>query len=131
MRTHPVIIATLLLLTLSCGNSIPSVEEGVSQTLAKHRSETLSDIRYNIEFSIPESREERVSGQEAITFSLKQRVPVQLDFREGSAVLTLKINGRECAINWQKAQNFFLKFAKKNSTCASILSCYPCSRPPC
>ena len=117
MRTRPVIIASFLLLTLSCGKGIPAVEEGVSQTLAEHRSETLSDIRYNIEFSIPESREERLNGQEAITFTLKQRVPVQLDFREGSAsVLTLIINGQESAIDWQKEHILLPKQSLKKGT---------------
>ena len=101
---HPVkiLVAALALMAFSCGRPVPSVEEGVSLQLAEYRSETLSDVRYEIAFRIPASQQERISGQETVSFSLKGKAPVQLDFREGrEAVLGLKVNGKECAIDYQ------------------------------
>ena len=94
--------AILLAMTLSCGRNVPPVEEGVSLSLAQYRSSLLSDIRYDIEFRIPENVEERVGGRETIVFSLKGRSDVQLDFREGAnAVVSLNVNGKDCRIDYR------------------------------
>ena len=60
----------LLALALSCGKPVPPVEDGVSLSLAEYRSEMLSDVRYDVEFRIPDNLEERVCGRETIIFSL-------------------------------------------------------------
>ena len=104
MRLRPIIAVFLALSSLLCGCT-PGVdiEPGVSLTLAEFRSGMLSDVRYSMAFSIPESLDERVVGRETISFSLKRRTPLQLDFREGrDAVIGLKVNGIECPIDYRE-----------------------------
>ena len=99
---RPVKILIAALSIVSCGRAVPSVEEGVSLQLAEYRSRMLSDIRYDIAFSIPESQEKRISGRETISFSLKKKTPVQLDFREGlEAVISLGVNGKACQVDYR------------------------------
>lgn len=50
------------------------VESGVSYELAQFRKSTLSDIKYELDLDIPESKTERISGAENITFSYKNKV---------------------------------------------------------
>jgi len=104
MRFPSIILSTFLLLAVSCGTgSVPAVEEGVSLALAEYRSAMISDVRYDISFTVPAALEERVSGRETITFNLRKRTQLQLDFREGrEAVLALKVNGEECGIDWRE-----------------------------
>jgi len=98
MRLHHLIIAVAAGLALGCTAGGPVVEDGVSLELATYRAANVSDLRYEIEFIIPEQREEPVTGRETISFTLKKRAPLQLDFRQdGDAVKNLRINGRECA----------------------------------
>ena len=81
---------------VACGPQGPAVEEGVSRELAEYRSARVSDLRYEIGFHIPADQDERVSGRETITFQLKRKAPLQLDFRpDGEAVLSLSVNGRQ------------------------------------
>ena len=101
---HPVkiLFAALALVALSCGRPVPPVEEGVSLQLAEFRSQVISDVRYEIAFRIPSSMQERISGQETVTFRLNEKAPVQFDFREDrAAVLGLKVNGKECGIDFR------------------------------
>ena len=102
MKFRPVTILLTLLTVLSCGRAVPLVEEGVSLQLAEYRSRMLSDIRYDIAFSIPESLDERITGRETISFSLREKTPVQLDFREGrEAVISLSVNGKPCRVDYR------------------------------
>ncbi len=88
---------------VSCGRSVPAVEEGVSREWAQYRSKMVSDVRYNLTFRIPETRAERVVGQETLTFSLRERTSLLLDFREGrDAVIGLQINGQECPVLYER-----------------------------
>ena len=111
MRLHHWILAVAAVLALGCTAGGPAVEDGVSLELAEYRAARVSDLRYDIEFIIPEQREEPVTGRETISFTLKKRAPLQLDFRQdaeavnslringqdGDAVWGLRINGRDCA----------------------------------
>lgn len=106
MRLKSIIALFLALPALMCGCSggdIPAVESGVSLALAEFRSGMLSDVRYSLSFSIPESLDQRVVGRETLSFSLKRRAPLQLDFREGrDAVIGLKVNGSECPVDYRE-----------------------------
>ena len=80
---------------VACGPQGPSVEDGVSRELAEYRHAQLSELRYAVGFRIPEDRDARVSGRETISFQLKRKAPLQLDFRpDGEAVLSLTVNGK-------------------------------------
>ena len=72
-----------------------SVNPGVSLELARERAARISDIRYELAFRIPEDKATPLEGTEALTFTLKGRGPVQLDFREGADNLRqLTVNGK-------------------------------------
>ena len=55
---------------------------GVSKMLATYRSETVSDVRYQLGFSISEGKQSPVEGSAVIEFSLSsRRQPLVIDFR--------------------------------------------------
>lgn len=102
MHNKFIILSLIVSLTFSCGREVPSVEEGVSLSLAQYRSEMVSDLRYSVEFCIPEACDQRISGKETLTFTLVSKAPLQLDFREGAESVTeLAINGRKCEVNYR------------------------------
>jgi len=97
-----IILCIFAVFTLSCGREAPPVEEGVSLSLARYRSEMVLDLRYAVEFCIPEMRDQRITGKETLTFTLARRAPLQLDFREGAEAVTgLAINGCTCEVDYR------------------------------
>ncbi len=61
-------------------------EYGVSLDLARDRAERISDLRYELFFSIPADRKAPVTGRATIRFALKDAGrPLALDFRGDSA----------------------------------------------
>ena len=75
--------------------SPPLVETGVSQTLARFRKQTLSDLIYAIKFDIPAQKNQPIPASETITFVWKPATsPLQLDFKEEPThVQTVSANG--------------------------------------
>ncbi len=80
-------------LAVSCGGEKVSVEPGVSHELAESRKSVISDVRYDIEFHIPSSLDERVRGKETIELSMSRREDIVLDFTS-SDFDSLHVNGR-------------------------------------
>ena len=79
------------------------LESGVSRGLALERAAHIGDVRYDLTFHLPEEKAEPVQGTEALTFTLDGRREVMLDFREGADnIKSLKINGKDAPINWEK-----------------------------
>ena len=92
--------STLLLLSClmaSCSEAPLAVEPGVSQALAKHRAETISDINYELSLVIPEEQDDDIEGRVTITFQLSDASqPLQLDFRESAdKIRGVTANGKE------------------------------------
>ena len=91
-------VAAIGLLT-ACGNPAPDavlLQPGVSRELAQFRKEHLEGVRYNLFFSIPESREEAVTGTAEITLAVREKQPVIIDFRgEPEQVASVLLNGRK------------------------------------
>lgn len=75
----------------------PALQDwGVSRELARFRKEHFGQVRYNLFFSVPESKQEPVKGKADIHLSLKEKQPIILDFRgDSSQVLSLSLNGKE------------------------------------
>ena len=77
-----------LLLAMSCSRrsipaTLPAVETGVSQTLAKARKQTLSGLAYFLNFDIPAQKSQSIPATETIEFFwTKNDAPLQLDFKE-------------------------------------------------
>ena len=91
-------VAAISLLT-ACGSPVPDaalLQPGVSRELAQFRKEHFKEVRYNLFFSIPESREEAVTGKVDITLVIRGRQPVIIDFRgESEQVASVLLNGRK------------------------------------
>ena len=89
------ILLCLMLLVLAACSGAP-VESGVSHNLARERAARISDLRYDLSFSIPASPEEPCSGEVSLRFDLSGKGQLQLDFRPGAkTVYCLSVNGRE------------------------------------
>ncbi|MBD2703280.1 aminopeptidase [Spirosoma sp. BT702] len=83
------ITALLLFLSIMGGNAQTTtskngqIETGVSQTLAKARKQTISQLAYALKFDIPEQKNQPIPSTESITFNwAKNAAPLQLDFKE-------------------------------------------------
>ncbi|KKB51713.1 hypothetical protein HMPREF1212_02444 [Parabacteroides sp. HGS0025] len=70
-------------------------EAGVSRELAQFRKEHFGQVKYNLFFSIPETKREPVKGNAEIQLSLKKKQPIIIDFRgEASQVALVLLNGQ-------------------------------------
>ena len=92
--------STLLILLgalVACVHELP-VESGVSIELARERRATVSNLSYDLAFSIPEAQELPCAGEVTLRFELSRKGALQLDFRPGAgAVRGLSINGQDIA----------------------------------
>jgi len=76
-------------------------EPGISDTLARERAGRISNLRYDLAFSIPSARTEPISGRALIRFALKSAdAPVVLDYQPDKAgfLRTVEANGRETKV---------------------------------
>ncbi|UHG89837.1 M1 family aminopeptidase [Spirosoma oryzicola] len=82
----------------------PSVETGVSQTLAKARKQTISKIAYALKFDIPAQKNQPIPAMESIRFDwAKNAAPLQLDFKEERAHLqTVSVNGKPISVAFER-----------------------------
>lgn len=70
-------------------------EAGVSRELAQFRKEHFGQVRYNLFFSIPETKQEPIKGNAEIQLSLKEKQPIIIDFwGEASQVALVLLNGQ-------------------------------------
>ena len=90
------ILPCLLLWLFAACTGVSPVESGVSRNLAWERAARISDLHYDLAFSIPASLEEPCSGRVTLRFHLNRKRQLQLDFRPGAdAVHGLTVNGRD------------------------------------
>lgn len=68
-------------------------DAGVSQRLAEHRVHAISDLRYNLVFSIPGEKDSAVVGRSVISFEMDEAQEVVLDFRDLQNVRSVAVNG--------------------------------------
>lgn len=94
------LLITYIMLSLGCvyANSEDALlETGVSVELAKYRFQNISDLHYSLSFVIPENKNANVEGNERITFMLKKKSDVILDFRESKdKIHSVMLNGKKC-----------------------------------
>ncbi len=68
---------------------------GVSEELAEMRTVNISNVRYNLLFEIPKERANNVEGILSLTFDVKKRTHIVLDFKQGdSSVISVTVNGK-------------------------------------
>jgi aminopeptidase N len=90
------LITLSILLGVACGDDGEfEVVAGVPWSLAEHRARTISDVRYNISFDIPDELSERIRGLVVISFTLSEATePLVLDFAQWEeSVLAVKVDG--------------------------------------
>ena len=98
MRTKAILFFAALALLSSCDRLF--VEPGVSRELARERKARVSEIRYGMDLNIPEDPGEPCEGSVLISFKLKGRAPLQLDWRPGEqGIKSLEINGIKTKAN--------------------------------
>ena len=56
-------------------------KKGVSEELAAQRKANISNVRYDLTFNIPANKKDKVTGQAVVSFNLKNKVDVVLDFQ--------------------------------------------------
>ena len=81
--------------------SSPVIELGVSKALADERKKQISDIQYQLTFSIPNQIDEKITGVNKVTFHLKSvATDLQLDFKNAaSSVESISIENMEIESN--------------------------------
>lgn len=101
MKKYTIIILFLATLACSCSQRNRNNEElytcGVSQQLAQHRKNNISEIEYNVHFCIPAEREARVEGKIVIGFEIRTPQEIILDFFNGDNIRSLTMNGDSTA----------------------------------
>ena len=99
MKLRNISIAILAALTVGCSNSNITtnneITTGVSYELAQERKANISDIHYDICFVIPQNSDEDVSCDTRITFTLKERQDVVIDFRDTEHIQDIFFNNTE------------------------------------
>lgn len=87
----------LALLFMACTQSRLPVEKGVSEELARHRKSVISDITYELYFSIPAEIKKTVNGKASVLFNLKNtKSDLQLDFKgDTTTKYSIIANGHE------------------------------------
>lgn len=75
-----------LLLTVFCMTAFggsAQLTKGVTKDLANQRKANISNVIYDLTFNIPANSQDKVTGKNVITFDLKQKADVILDFQGG------------------------------------------------
>jgi aminopeptidase N len=87
-------ICFLLFAFLSKGQV--KVEKGVSLELANQRVRVLSNVNYDLTLAIPSTKSQELVGSEIICFTLKDKVNLQLDFKESREKLkSISVNNHK------------------------------------
>ena len=73
------LILVLCLMAASAWSQL--LDKGVSKELAEQRKATISDVTYDLTFDIPAEQKSKVTGKAIISFNLKAKEDVVLDFQ--------------------------------------------------
>ena len=82
LRNIHLSLASLLLIFATCCTTLEAPSSGISKELATQRQATISNVEYDLDFRIPHSRNERVTGELTLRFHLKYPCAVTLDIRD-------------------------------------------------
>ncbi len=73
----------------------PGPAPGIPLSLAEERANRISDVRYNLHFSIPAEEGQQVDGRVVITFVLKDAArPLALDFVPNKGVRSVRVDSK-------------------------------------
>ena len=73
------LLSALCLVALGICSQTP--KKGVSQELAAQRKADISNVRYDLTFNIPSGAKDKVTGMAVVSFNLKNKTDVVLDFQ--------------------------------------------------
>ena len=73
----------LLLSILTLSANAQMLSKGVSKLLADNRNANITNVLYDLSFNIPADVNQKVTGKNIITFELKEKADVVLDFQGG------------------------------------------------
>jgi aminopeptidase N len=102
-KSPALVVFSLLLMLLEPGcqrnsNSADAgnPEPGISLSLAAERAQTITNLRYELSFSIPAAASESIEGRAVIRFARREsQRPVILDFAPGAgSISSIKVNGK-------------------------------------
>ena len=78
-------LAVVILFLTASGNcnftKAALLDTGVSQELAQYRKENFGQIRYHLFFSVPEKRQDSVTGTAELILPMKKARDIIIDFR--------------------------------------------------
>lgn len=98
VKTIQTLALSVCLILTACSTSQKNlpVESGVAKILADFRKENISSLEYQLQFDIPEGKEEIITGKNKIVFNLKSTSQdLQIDFRENAqSIKSVKSNGK-------------------------------------
>ena len=90
------------LLTLLAAYATASADDGVSLSLATYRSATVSNVRYDLGFTVPDSLSQPVTGRAVVTFRYTGDRDLPLDFTgkllKNGRNAWCDINGNACKV---------------------------------
>ena len=91
-------LATLAGMTFAHAQSVPDVEPGVPRSLADRRAAVVSDLRYDLRFTIPEAHTAPITGHLTASFDLAEAGPVVFDFAQpADHVRAVRVGGEPVA----------------------------------
>jgi aminopeptidase N len=103
------------------------IEPGVSLQLARFRKAIINDIRYNLDFQIPDRKNVPINAAEVITFRLtKVTQPLQIDFKQqADHIKSIEVNGKAVTINLQQEHLLIAAGALKQGSNSIVINFIP------
>ena len=95
------LILTILLGVMVLSINAQGLTKGVSKELAEQRKANISNVIYDLTFNIPANLNEKITGKNIITFDLKEKKDVVLDFLgdfSGTAYVLVGKRGKRKAV---------------------------------
>ena len=116
MKKLIILLLSLAVLGCSSPGERDEVMPGVALDLAKFRKAHISNINYQLDFRIPENKDQEIQALEVLTFDLDNvSDPLQLDFRESAdKVKGIIVNDKSQEVNWKNEHLIIDKALLKN-----------------
>lgn len=110
-----VILLLMAMISLTVTAFAANYDKGVERSLADQRKATISDLRYRLNFDIPEDRRSPITGQVAVSFTLAGKQEVVLDFKQSaSGVKAVLANGVKAKYTFANEHIVVAKESLKN-----------------
>ena len=97
---YPLLLTASLLVAVPRPAPADTIENGISQLLATERSRSLDNIEYQLQFNIPASKAEKVTGSATLRFNFSGKRDLVLDFAGDGFDGRCMVNGKQVAAEW-------------------------------